>query len=618
VLWTQCQGDKRDVISTMNSVKIDVLGAGDHSINGRFFGRGVILLYLTVLLLLLSTVVFAQGSNSQAFSLSPDLESANISSMVSVYETRDVVSDPNVAFELWQRGDFQSGIFDQSVSTELVDGSSWLAFRLTSEQAGQNKWVLSTRDVMHLTRLTLYVPVIDRGNKTYRLQEDSLHSLTSPPRGTSFSSFLLDSSFDSSRPFLIKVAGQLPLSAPLLVQGQQVAQWESAVRIAITSLLIGAVLGLVLYNFILYFFVRDITYLLYVAYAGAMLLWLAQISGYMLFLDRSFGLAYYHSVTPNLSAGVANLFGSIFTVVFLRLYHQNRSQGIVVIAVALFNVAIGVLSYFLVEDPRYQLIHKLQHGVAMLSALVIVVPTIILVLKGYRFALPFVLAWGALGTGIILLGAGVQYEFFGVPFPVGFNVLAAMVVEMVMMSYALGLRIKDVQLEADQMAHLSITDGLTGLFNQRHFHQRASELMSDSSVGSQAPWACAMIDIDHFKRFNDSYGHLLGDKVLKRLSQIIRSNIRQQDLAFRVGGEEFALLLKTETLAEALKIVERIRTHFEESKITSDSGELIRCSLSAGVTLLQPQDSAEHFIDRADQALYSAKSAGRNCVLVGA
>jgi len=590
----------------------------DSATNTRSLCRYIAQSLFSLLFLVAPAIGFAQSPSQQVFSLSPDLESANISSLVSVYETSNEISDANTAFELWQKGYFQQDIFDELVATHMVRGSSWLAFRLELERAGQDRWVLSTRDVMHLTRLTLYVPIVERGIKSYRRQEDSLHAVKELPQGTSFSSFLLDSSFDSSRPFLINVGGQLPLSAPLLVQSQQVAQWESAVRIAITSLLIGAVLGLVFYNFILYFFVRDITYLLYVAYAASMLLWLAQVSGYMLFLDRDFGLAYYNTVTPNLSAGIANFLGSLFTVVFLRLYYQNRWQGGLVIAVALFNVAIGVLSYFLVEDPRYQLIHQLQHGVAMLSALVIVVPTILLVLKGYRFALPFVLAWGALGTGIILLGAGVRFELFGVPFPVGFNVLAAMVVEMVMMSYALGLRIKDTRLKADQMAHLSITDGLTGLFNQRHFHQSTKELMSSYQADGKVLWACVMIDIDHFKRFNDSYGHLLGDKVLRRLSQIISSNIRQQDLAFRVGGEEFALLLKTEALAEALKVVERIRTNFEESKITSDCGEVLRCSLSAGVTLLKSHDCSEHFIERADQALYSAKNAGRNCVLVGA
>lgn len=583
--------------------------------------RRLLMLFVASLLgiftLAVSSIVVAAQDLQQSYRVTDTVNSINLSSLVSRFESDRSVSTPEAAYRLWQKGEFEQGLFDDLVHTETVGGSRWLAFRLDGENDGQ-QWILSTRDVMHLTRLTLYVPQYSDGVEDYRRQLDSLHAEGDLPPGTPISGFLIGSSFDSKRPFLIRVEGQLPLAAPLLLQTQQQAQREASIRIAITSLLIGAVLGLVLYNFILYFFVRDITYLLYVAYACTMLMWLSQISGYMIFLDRTWGLVYYHVMTPNMSAGVANFFGSLFTVVFLRLYQQNRWQGVLVMTVALSNVIVGGISYFLMASPNYQVIHKLQHVLAVASALVIVVPTILLTLKGYRFAFPFILAWGALGTGIILLGFGVQHTFWGVPFPTGFNVLAAMVVEMVMMSYALGLRIKDVQIEAEQLAQLSITDSLTGLFNQRYFHEKTRALVVDASVSGEGAWACAMVDIDHFKQFNDCYGHLLGDKVLKRLGQIIRSNVRQQDMAFRVGGEEFALLLKTDALAEALKVVDRIRCSFEESKITSESGDVLNCSLSAGVTLLKQQDSFECFVDRADQALYSAKSAGRNRVLVGA
>lgn len=577
--------------------------------------------YLILLSLILALLLMSSNSRAeelQRYHLSDSVMSVNLSSLMARYEDDLSVTTPEAAYKRWQSGLFEQNIFDDVVTTQTVGGSRWLAFVLDENRDAREQWILSTRDVMHLTRLTLYVPELESGIERYRLQRDSLHAEGTLPPGSPISGFLIDSSFDASRPFLIQVEGQLPLAAPFLLQTQQQAQREASIRIAITSLLIGAVIGLVLYNFVLYFFVHDMTYLLYVAYACTMLMWLSQISGYLIFLDREFGLAYYEVLTPNMSAGIANFFGSLFTVVFLRLYQQNRLQGLLVMAVALANVVVGISSYFLVNDPLYPTIHKLQHSLAVASAAVIVIPTIVLMLKGYRFALPFVLAWGALGSGIVLLGLGVQHSFWGVPFPIGFNVLAAMVVEMVMMSYALGLRIKDVRIEANQLARLSITDGLTGLYNQRHFHDKTNELIVDSSANGENAWACAMIDIDHFKQVNDRHGHLLGDQVLRRLARIIEGNIRQQDMAFRVGGEEFAILLKTDALAEALKIVDRIRASFEETKITSDYGDVLHCSLSAGVTLLKHQDSTERFIHRADQALYGAKNAGRNCVLVGA
>lgn len=527
------------------------------------------------------------------------------------------VESPQQALAYWRDGEFLAGGFTTYITTELSDNSQWLAFQLrrSANDNVEREWVLSTQDVMHLTRLSLYVPVQQDGQATYRLQRDSLHDMDGPPLGTSMSSFLLSPDFDDSRPFFLRVDGTLPLSAPLVLQTTQAANWESAVRIALSSLLFGSVLGLLFYNFVLYFFVRDATYLLYVAYAVSMLLWLMQISGYMLFLDRDLGLRYYSLISPNFSAGLANVLGSLFTVVFLRLHQQNRWQGVMVMLVSGINLCVGIATYFIVDKSTYALLHTAQYAIAGLSALVVVVPTILLALQGYRFALPFILAWGSLGAGIILMAAGVKPVYFGVSFPIGFNVLSAMAVEMVLMSYALGLRIKDVHSEADEMAQRSITDGLTELYNQRYFHDKTRTVVQMQSVHG-SDWACAMMDIDHFKSFNDRYGHLLGDKVLKQLGQIIRTNIRQQDFGFRAGGEEFALLLNTDSLDEALKIVERIRCSFEAAVIVSDTGESLQCSLSAGVAQLRRHDGSDSFIHRADQALYSAKHAGRNRTLV--
>ena len=98
---------------------------------------------------------------------------------------------PTPRLSCGKKGYFQQDVFDELVATHMVRGSSWLAFRLEFERAGQDRWVLSTLDVMHLTRLTLSVPAVDRGIKSYRQQEDSLHAEKEPPQGTLFSSLLL-------------------------------------------------------------------------------------------------------------------------------------------------------------------------------------------------------------------------------------------------------------------------------------------------------------------------------------------------------------------------------------------------------------------------------------------
>jgi diguanylate cyclase (GGDEF)-like protein len=114
-----------------------------------------------------------------------------------------------------------------------------------------------------------------------------------------------------------------------------------------------------------------------------------------------------------------------------------------------------------------------------------------------------------------------------------------------------------------------------------------------------------MIDIDHFKAINDKEGHAAGDAVLKTLADVIRQNVRKSDVAGRVGGEEFAVLLPETTIEAAAGIAERIRSSAEERGFT----------LSAGVAAVGPEDKLERLMARADAALYTAKRDGRNRVV---
>ncbi|WP_317932980.1 diguanylate cyclase [Halioxenophilus sp. WMMB6] len=520
-------------------------------------------------------------------------------------------SSPEAAYQQWLHGRRLANPLPDRVVTEPASGAQWLAFQLFyPDEASGREWVISARDVMHLTRITLYEPRAGG----YEEHRDSLHAVGEPALGTSLSSFVFNADFDRSKPFLLKVEGQLPIKAALVVQSSQRAQWEAAVRIALPTLFIGAVIGLAFYNLILYFFVRDNAYLYYVAYAFTMCVWLVQISGLMLFINRDFGLWFYGIYPANLGAGIANFFGSLFTLVFLRLLQQHRWQGVAVLATSLANVLLGVVASFVDDQALFRSLHHAQFMLAGINAVVIVVPTILLAIRGFRFALPFVFAWGSLGSGIILFATGHQPVVFGVPFAPNFNILTSMALEMILMSYALGMRFQVAHQEINKLSELSITDGLTNLHNQRHYHDVVNQLLK-SDIPTPAPWVAVLIDIDHFKSFNDNYGHAVGDKVLKILSEILRKNIRKQDFAFRAGGEEFALLLNTDTLVDAEKIAERIRENFCAA-VVEHSGERLRCTLSAGITQLLPSDSTESFIGRADSALYSAKNSGRNRIAV--
>ncbi len=166
---------------------------------------------------------------------------------------------------------------------------------------------------------------------------------------------------------------------------------------------------------------------------------------------------------------------------------------------------------------------------------------------------------------------------------------------------------------------LGLLDPLTGVHNRRYFDQRLAEEVS-LSLRQHKPLSCLFLDIDHFKRFNDNYGHQLGDRVLQDVAGVIKSQMRLSDVLGRYGGEEFAILLTNTAENEALEIAERIRFSVEAHQLELH-GKMLNITLSAGCSTLNTRpDQAcqdirgEQLIAAADSALYEAKEAGRNRV----
>ena len=170
-----------------------------------------------------------------------------------------------------------------------------------------------------------------------------------------------------------------------------------------------------------------------------------------------------------------------------------------------------------------------------------------------------------------------------------------------------------LQAVIDGLCELSSRDPLTGLSNRRQFElQLASEIDRVARAGE--PALVLMIDIDHFKKVNDAHGHQAGDLVLKAVAVGLAACIRPMDTVARFGGEEFAMILPNCAPSFAQAVAERIRTHVGDSAISIGNGEEVRVTVSIGGAFA-PQwvrSSALLWVERADQQLYRAKSAGRN------
>lgn len=171
--------------------------------------------------------------------------------------------------------------------------------------------------------------------------------------------------------------------------------------------------------------------------------------------------------------------------------------------------------------------------------------------------------------------------------------------------------IKKINFIYNQSKYLSITDELTGLFNRRHFEQNFErEFLRAKRYGSK--FSVAIIDIDFFKRINDTYGHLCGDYVLRETAYTIQDSFRKTDMVFRYGGEEFVVILTETSCENAFIPLERLRKKIEAKHLFYE-GENINITISIGLNSdTSKYENASEFLDMADKALYNAKENGRN------
>ncbi len=162
----------------------------------------------------------------------------------------------------------------------------------------------------------------------------------------------------------------------------------------------------------------------------------------------------------------------------------------------------------------------------------------------------------------------------------------------------------------------AVIDGLTRLYTRSHFNSEMRAAV-ELAQRTQETFALILIDIDHFKRVNDTHGHAAGDQVLRRVANRIRTSLRKYDAAYRYGGEELAVLLPRTAMSQALITAERLRSIIEAQKVRAQ-GRLISVTVSVGVAHFQPSDDGDSLFARADRRLYRAKDEGRNRVVPAA
>jgi diguanylate cyclase (GGDEF)-like protein len=174
--------------------------------------------------------------------------------------------------------------------------------------------------------------------------------------------------------------------------------------------------------------------------------------------------------------------------------------------------------------------------------------------------------------------------------------------------------VESLRNQIDELSALVTTDALTGLYNFRHF-KIVLQTEMDRSKRSGIPTSLVLIDVDHFKMVNDTYGHETGNLALKYLADILRAEVRTTDIVSRYGGEEFAMIFPETHLNLAVKVADRIREQVASRPVAIDDGEVkLTVSMGASVYMKTSVLDFNDFVDSVDKYLYEAKQSGRNCI----
>lgn len=360
----------------------------------------------------------------------------------------------------------------------------------------------------------------------------------------------------------------------------------------------GGFFVLILYNFFIFLVVRERLFVLYTLFA-------ISLAGYMT-VQNGFLFQY---VLPN-SPGFVNKLLLIllcmsfyFSIRFSRKILDSGAEMPIYNRIGLafewlmatFIIALPVLNY-----------HYMMKPIAGLT----VVMSVFMICLGFRSfylrhtsAPYYILAWGALLTGVLIF----MLKSYGL---IEHNVFTnnaiqiGSMVEMILLSLVLSQRVSAIKLN-------SSLDSLSSCFNRRYFDERMALFFNKRGI-TQRPLSLIVVDIDHFKRFNDRHGHVEGDRAIRLVAQTLLFSIRKPNVCCRYGGEEFVLILPGTHDQDAMKLAEKLRVRVSEIAILPEP-----ITISAGVASCTGGSfsSPRELFNAADIALYKAKSDGRNCVI---
>lgn len=378
-------------------------------------------------------------------------------------------------------------------------------------------------------------------------------------------------------------------------------------------LLVGLLMALALYNLLIYISSRYKEYLYYSLYLISSTLWIFYMYGSMAhYLHLSGEIPFRF----NFGAMCGPIFLSLFVQAIFNtkeLYKKEHSFLNSVIVILVLNIIYGLIDFRSALQLTF-----IPLNYAMIVFLVVAISIYIKgnkIIKIFLFAHIFYLIFNIYA---LLFYMGIVDSTYISFHGIGIGIA----VEALVLSYLVAYKFKVMEQEKEEdrlreidLRLLSVTDAMTKLYNRRYFAEISENIIAMSQRNKEE-LSIIMLDIDKFKKVNDTYGHQFGDEVIITLANILRENQRKSDIVCRYGGEEFVLLLPNTSLDAAMIVAQKIRTLVESYKLRVPSNKLFHFTISLGVAsvAVEHEENLDVAFKRADEALYKAKSSGRNRV----